>query len=122
MNSGITFNEMTSHLQSKGHVISENFKNYLHFWFFNNFFKHGVTNTLHFYSGSTFEVMANVTNGKFDNERCVITGEAYENLVDFENLQQARKSSKQSYVVSILAIVISAVFAAIQIVLAIVKP
>jgi hypothetical protein len=121
MNSGVSFSEMKTHLESKGHVISENFKGYLRFWFYENFFKNGVTNTLNYYSGSTSAVLSYLNEGKFDYDKCIMTGNAYENLIDFENLQQARKSSKQSYMGSIWAIVISAVFAAIQIVLAIVK-
>ena len=123
MKEGITFDDLRGYLENNG--FNDEFRNadflhYFNFWFYNNFYHKSITFNLKVSNGNTQYALNNTHS--YDRDKCIMTGEAYENLIDFENLQEARKSSKQSYTVSIWAIVISAVFAAIQIILAIIKP
>ncbi|HEX7414574.1 MAG TPA: hypothetical protein VF411_11070, partial [Bacteroidia bacterium] len=116
MKDGISFNELIKHLGSKGFQFNAHYLDYFHIWFYTNFYHPSVTPHLKSYTFATTEVLRK--NQERDNDTCIITGEAYENLIDFENLQEARKSSKQANKLATWAIVISIVLALIQIIIA----
>lgn len=118
MQTGLTFKELHHHLTvSLDWKIQENYMDYFRLWFLTNFYNADVSITLKYGTPST---MINAIRGihNYDNIPCVMTAEAYETLLDFEKLQQAKKDAKKAHSLSLWAISISIVLGLIQIIVA----
>lgn len=123
MKDGISFDELIKHLQSKGFEFSSGYLDYFRFWFYTNFYHLVITPHLKLSTPQSITILheATVSNPNVDNEKCIITGEAYENLIDFENLQEARKSSKQANKLATWAIIISIILGVISVGVAVIQ-
>jgi hypothetical protein len=90
----------------------------MHVWFYENFYVKGIydqVKDLRFTSG-TF----NDTNlEKFDNKPAIITADAYQKYVDYQELKVAYQSSKDASRLATRAIWITAIIGLLQIALAI---
>ena len=117
MQTGITFNEMLLHLEGRiGWKIDEKYRGYLKLWFLKNFYNNDVSP--HVIFGNPNQVSSVVNDAQnYNGLVCVMTAEAYETLLDYEKLQQTRNDSKRAQKLAIIAIWISALMAAAQIVL-----
>jgi hypothetical protein len=119
MQTGLTFKELHHHLTIVlGWEIQERYMSYFRLWFLINFYNPDVSINLK--HGSPVDMLGAIRGiHAYDDISCVMTAEAYETLLDFEKLQQAKKDSKKAHDLSLWAIGISIVLGLIQITVAV---
>lgn len=108
MPAGISFNEMGEHLKQKGYEFEQKYEKYLEHWFFSNFFHYTATwEVRKFETASSRSLTYDLSN--YHNSKCVITGEAYIDYLEYVELKEARAASKRAMWIAIIAIFISIV-------------
>lgn len=113
----MTFNMMIGYLTNvKKYTIEESYKAYLRNWFFTNFYHHTLSYNFRF--GFSTTDAADMTEGRWDDRECNMTAEAFETLLEYDNLLQARSDAKSAHNTARFAMWVSAGMAAIQIIIA----
>lgn len=119
MQTGLTFKELHYYLTKRlGWEIQERYMTYFRLWFLTNFYNADVSINLKY--GTPGQMMGAIRGIiEYDDIICLMTAEAYETLLDFEKLQQAKKDAKKAHCLSLWAIGISILLGLIQIIVAI---
>lgn len=118
MQTGVSFNELISHLKDcMGYTFEPKYLEYFRVWFHNSFYNTDIT--VGFKHGTEAHILS-VTRqlASLDDMKLIMTADSYEILLDYEKLQQTRESSKKAHYLGIAAIVISVALGIIQIVIA----
>lgn len=117
MQTGISFTELINHLSScLGWKIDGDFKTYFRFWFYENFFNADIFMRIrNGTDAAAINVVQNLSG--YDNNRYCMTAAAYEFLLDYEKLTQAKKDAKRAHNLSIWAIGISIALGIVQIII-----
>ena len=106
MSNGISFNDLKDRLCSKGYTIEGEFEKYFEHWFFSNFFHKSATwEVKKFETGSTRILSHNLS--QYHKDKCMLTGEAFMNYIEYIELIEARLSSRRAHFAAIAAIIIS---------------
>lgn len=114
MQYGTTFNDFYQFLLTIQPNTQDDFKHYMHVWFYENFYVKGIydqVKDLRFTSGTFHDTNLE----KFDNQTAIITADAYQKYVDYQELKVAYQSSKEASKYAIIAICVTAIVGLIQI-------
>lgn len=114
MHSGTTFNDFYQFLKTMQPNIQNDFKHYMHVWFYENFYVNVIYDQVKDlrFTSSTFQ---STNLEKFDSELAIITADAYQKYVDYQELKVAYQSSKEASKYAIIAICVTALVGLIQI-------
>jgi hypothetical protein len=125
---GVSYNEMKILLLDEGYPLNNGFENYYKYWFFTHFFVFKIYGQLRMTTGMS-EVLINQLKDSDLDSKAIMTGDSLQNLVDFEELNQARinasnaqanaisstKKATISIKIAIVALAISIVFSLVNI-------
>ena len=107
---GISFNELKLKLQNRGFHFNKEFELSFLLWYYENFYVEKITEYMSndgarraFYHGSKYN--------NYKDSKGIVTGQAMMNLLEYQELKEARDSSKKAHKIAIAAIIISGVFA-----------
>lgn len=114
MKDGVSYLEMLEYLSICNLQPDNLFENYYANWFFENFF----IESLHRYTsehGYKFAFRKEELD-KYKQEKAILTGNAYQNYIDYLELKEARKSSKKAFNTAIAAIILTFISVIFQII------
>ncbi len=117
MPNGVSRDELMEHLRKIGWEFNQIQEQYLTRWFFTNYYYNHAYNILKQGNPSQIASAQKDMDQHWNKISCYLTAEAYSTYVDYQVLQSTRKSTKQARNISLIAIIISASFALIQILL-----
>lgn len=104
---GISYFEMKDKLINEGFPFSGTFEEYFINWFFKNFFEHSQYPYYHGTRyGDNYRKLKDISD-QSKNTKCIISSEACFDLIDYQELIEVKKSSKQSNRNALIAIVLT---------------
>jgi hypothetical protein len=118
IDTGTSYVEFQEFLKKVQPTMQQDFKHYMHVWFYENFYVKAIydqVKDLRFTSGTFSD--NNLKN--FDNQPAIITADAYQKYVDYQELKVAYHSSKDASRLATIAILITAIIGILQIVVAV---
>ena len=105
--SGISYYELKNQFLKEGFKITDNFEEYFINWFFENFYEryqfpyyHGIR------YGNNFRKLTDFTE-ESKKRPCILSSKAFFDLVDYQELIETKKSSKQANRNSLIAILLT---------------
>lgn len=93
LDKGISYNKVKECLISKGYSIPEHFENYFILWFFSNFYIRNVSRRIMNVRGHDMKPEELRTEVAMP---AILTGEAFQNYLDYLELHEARINSIQA--------------------------
>ena len=114
---GISYNNMVLHLKSKGweNIDTPAFRR----WFYKNFFcQQAYNDNRTDHPLNIWAILSVPIEPKYDNDKSVITGEAYFKYLEYISIKSAVENAKNSTLIAYCAIAITATIGIIQILIA----
>lgn len=93
LDKGISYSQVVEQLTQIGISIEPYFEEYFMLWFFTNFYERSMTNIIRTQSNRWFR---KEEYGSALNFPVILTGEAYQNYLDYIELKEAREYSLQA--------------------------
>ena len=118
LNNGITYNNLLSHLKSKGKSLDKDIQRYFHVWFYENFYVDAIYPKIKDFRWTSGDLGENVL-AVHDDKKAILTGNSHQMYLDYQELRFAYKSSKQATWIAIWAIIVTIVIGILQIIVSI---
>ncbi len=119
LNTGVTYNQLIAHLQSKNIALNTEQQIYFHLWFYENFY---VDNSV-YHRVKDFIWQNGEQSESFlsphDNSKALIMGNAHQAFQDYQELRFAYKSSKEAKLLATIAIFVTIIVGIAQILVSI---
>ena len=115
---GITYNKLLTYLKSKNIKIDHDFQRYFHVWFYENFYVAKIYPRIKNFEWRDDSLSEKVIS-QCDDDKAIITGSAHQAYLEYEELKQAYKSSKQASIIAISSIIIAIIIGLTQILISI---
>lgn len=111
---GVSYNDIKAHLIKCGWKIGTEYENYLRYWFHSNFynpkFELARIEGQQMWSFLRTDITSN------DEKKMIMMAAAYEMLQDYDKLEETKKSAVAAKWIAVISIIITGVFAMVQII------
>ena len=111
---GIAYTELLEHLKTNGISLEASFQRYFHIWFYENFFMENIYQQIKDFNAN-MGYLSEGTLIQYDNKKAIITGEAHQAYLDYQEMKFAFDASKDANRKATIAIYVTIFVGILQI-------